>query len=328
VRFPRSEEPLPCALQFVTALFFASYFFFAPLAVFALLMAVGCGFLSFTFGCGLLGAYFLQLLLYRPHLGKGWPFEWFLYSPFVDWVLRYHDATVVRLGPPPDPTKRYLFTMYPHGLYGVCRAFSGGVDCWRHIFPGITARWGSFGMAFYWPGVREFSLSCGCLDASKPILQKAIKRGENVFLLPGGIAEMMLTDETSTVTKLVMKERKGFVRLAVENGMYVVPGFCFGEKRIHKTVHFPDSIKKFLRRFGLAGTILKGRGFSFLGFLGVKLGYVYCEPIRVKRLAPSDAGYEAEVNRVHREVVSAVERVFVEYKEAFGYGEEETLELV
>ena len=29
-----------------------------------------------------------------------------------------------------------------------------------------------------------------------------------VFLLPGGIAEMMLTDETSTVTKLVMKERK------------------------------------------------------------------------------------------------------------------------
>ena len=89
MRFPRSEEPLPCALQFVTALFFASYFFFAPLAFFALLTAVGCGFLSFNFACGLLAAYFLQLLLYRPHLGKGWPFEWFLYSPFVDWVLRY-----------------------------------------------------------------------------------------------------------------------------------------------------------------------------------------------------------------------------------------------
>ena len=71
MRFPRSEEPLPCALQFVTALFFASYFFFAPLAFFALLLAVGCGFLSFNFACGLLAAYCLQLLLYRPHLGKG-----------------------------------------------------------------------------------------------------------------------------------------------------------------------------------------------------------------------------------------------------------------
>ena len=33
-------------------------------------------------------------------------------------------------------------------------------------------------------------------------------------------------------------------------------------------------------------------------------------------------------SNVLEQVVSAVERVFVEYKEAFGYGEEETLELV
>eukprot|EP00435_Cladocopium_sp_Y103_P046228 s3968_g13.t1 len=68
---------------------------------------------------------------------------------------------------------KYLFAMYPHGVYGVCRAFSG---------------------------IREMSLFSGCLDASKPILERAISRGwvllicENLMLLPGGIDEMNLTD--------------------------------------------------------------------------------------------------------------------------------------
>ena len=42
-------------------------------------------------------------------------------------------------------------------------------------------------------------LCCGCIDASRPVLTRAIKRGENVILLPGGEKEMMLTDGSSTV---------------------------------------------------------------------------------------------------------------------------------
>ena len=50
-----------------------------------------------------------------------------LYGPLVDYVLSYHDATVIREGPPLDPKAleqqhidalaqgKYLFAMYPHG---------------------------------------------------------------------------------------------------------------------------------------------------------------------------------------------------------------------
>ena len=57
-----------------------------------------------------------------------------LYGPLVDYVLSYHDATVIREGPAPDPKAadceceayetlessskaqgKYLFAMYPHG---------------------------------------------------------------------------------------------------------------------------------------------------------------------------------------------------------------------
>ena len=66
--------------------------------------------------------------------------------------------------------------------------------------------------------MREFSLSCGCLDAGRPTLTRAIERGENIMLLPGGSKELLLTDGTSTATQLVLLERTGFVRLAIEHG--------------------------------------------------------------------------------------------------------------
>ena len=65
---------------------------------------------------------------------------------------------------------------------------------WRTLFPRISARWGSFGGAFLIPGVREFSLCCGCLDASKRVMEGAIRRGENIMLIPGGTRELLLTD--------------------------------------------------------------------------------------------------------------------------------------
>jgi len=162
---------------------------------------------------------------------------------------------------------------------------------------------------------------------------------------------MSLTDGTSTDTKLVMVDRKGYARLAIENGMDIVPGFCFGEKWIHRTVQLPPVIRKFLRRFRMSGTLLKGRGPTFLGFLGVPLGFVWGEPIRVKKpypVAPASvqAAYVDEkakhrgdakqhmpvdpayVDEVHAHVEAAVRDIFDRYKERFGYSPEETLTMV
>ena len=211
------------------AFFFASYFFFWIGYCVSLLVAVRFSLLSPTAAAVAAAAYIGQLFVYSPHKGRGWPYRWFLHSQLIDWVLGYYNATCIREGPAPPPTKPLLFAMAPHGVFGVCRAFSGG-SAWRELYPGIGARWGSFGAAFMIPGVREFSLCCGCLDASRSVLVKAIQRGENIILLPGGSKEMMLTDGTSTATKLVLNDRTGFVRLAIEHGMDLVPGFCFGEK--------------------------------------------------------------------------------------------------
>lgn len=327
VHFNRLTTLPGSALQVFSALVFTSYFFFWTVGV-----AVWLGLSPWAFGvCSWRGLwtfstlYTAQLFFYTPHLSRGWPHKWFLYGSLCDYILCYHDATCIREGPAPSPEGKYLFAMYPHGVYGICRAFSGGVRLWRALYPGIFARWGSFGAAFYLPGIREFSLFAGCLDASKPVLERAIRRGENVALLPGGIDEMNLTDGTSKETKLVMKDRKGFAKLAIENGLDIVPGFCFGEKWIHKTVQLPAVVRRALRPLRLSGTLLRGRGPSFLGFLHPSLGFVWGEPIRVRQQQPVQEQY---LDEVHDQVIRAVQGIFERHKSRFGYSDEETLVIV
>ena len=86
-------------------------------------------------------------------------------------------------------------------VFGVCRSFSGGT-MWRRLYPNVTARWGSFTGAFAIPGVREFSLCCGCLDASRGVLTRTIQRGENVMLLPGGEKEMCVATGSPCAPRL------------------------------------------------------------------------------------------------------------------------------
>lgn len=328
VRFRRLESFPGSAISAAATLVFTSYFFIGPLGGLAWLALSprALGALSWRTLWGIAAAYWLQLLLYKPQLSRGWPFKWFLYGPLVDYVLCYHDATCIREGPPLDPEGKYLFAVFPHGVYGVCRIFSGGVRLWRALYPGISARWGSFSAAFYLPGVREFSLMCGgCIDASRPVLERAIHRGENVMLLPGGIDEMNLTDWRSNDTKLVLLDRKGFVKLAIEHGMDIVPSFCFGEKYIHRTVQLPRFVRAFLRPFRLSGTLLKGRGPTFMGFLDPPLGYVWGTPIRVKAQKPVEPAY---LDEVHGQVVEAVKGIFERHKARFGYSDAETLTVV
>eukprot|EP00746_Dinoflagellata_sp_MGD_P018248 gnl/MRDRNA2_/MRDRNA2_142318_c0_seq1.p1 gnl/MRDRNA2_/MRDRNA2_142318_c0~~gnl/MRDRNA2_/MRDRNA2_142318_c0_seq1.p1 ORF type:complete len:358 (+),score=47.77 gnl/MRDRNA2_/MRDRNA2_142318_c0_seq1:85-1158(+) len=327
LRFERFTSFAGNVLQTICALVFASYFLFGMIAatIWFLLSPWVLNFCSWKALVGFSIVYTIQLVLYKPHLNCGWPFHWFLYSKFTDCVLHYYDSTCIREGPPLDPNGKYMFAMFPHGVYGVCRIFSGGSKLWRVLYPGISARWGSFGAAFWMPGIREFSLCCGCLDASKPIMQKAVNRGENIILLPGGIDEMSLTDGKSTATKIVIKDRKGFTKISIENGMDIVPGFCFGEKWVHGTVQLPPVIRSFLRPFRLSGTLVRGRGLTFLGFLGVPLGYVWGERISVKQQKPVEDEY---LNEVHEQVMQAISGIFERHKSRFGYGPEEKLEMV
>ena len=104
------------------------------------------------------------------------------------------------------------------------------------------------------------------------------------------------------------------------------------QRRVHETVHLPKPVKSFLyRHFRLAGVVLKGRWWTFLGRVAkpsgepISLGFVWGAPLPVRQEAePSDA-YVAEV---HAAYVKAIGELFERNKGDFGYAPDETLEVV
>jgi len=234
----------------------------------------------------------------------------------MDRAHAYFNSIMVREGPDVDPTKKYMFGYTPHGILGLCRGASGG-SAWHKLYPEVYPRWGSFGAAFYLPGIREFSHIFGVVDAGKKTLMQL---DSSIALIPGGIREMSLTDRDSKVTQLVLKDRFGFISLAKERGMPLVPVFVFGEKWATKKVTVrPEGLRRWLMSHQLSGVGFIGRFMTLLPFNDKPMGSVFGEPIDTA---------DDTVEELHAKFLKSIENIFEKYKKFFEYDDDEKIEFV
>lgn len=75
------------------------------------------------------------------------------------------------------------------------------------------------------------------------------------LFLAGGIAEMYLVDDHAEVIKI--KDRKGFVRVAVEHGTEIIPVYHFGNSQLFKWG--PKSWEGLSRKWRVALGFMFGR---------------------------------------------------------------------
>jgi hypothetical protein len=113
-----------------------------------------------------------------------------------------------------------LFVCHPHGLYGLTWFihFASGLSEWPGSKRPVLAVHSVF---FSIPILRELFLSHNCIEASEHAIKKTLAKGESVALLVGGIEELLLTQADSL--KLVLQKREGFVRIAKEMNIPLVP---------------------------------------------------------------------------------------------------------
>lgn len=71
----------------------------------------------------------------------------------------------------------------------------------------------------------------------------------------GGIAEMYILEEHAETVKI--KDRKGFVRIAVEKGVPIVPVYHFGNSQLFRWG--PKSWEKAARKWRMAVGFIRGR---------------------------------------------------------------------
>jgi len=138
----------------------------------------------------------------------------------------------------------YLFASFPHGVFSLAAHFAlisngAGVD---ETFPKVRIAPLIISLLFKVPFMREVGLFAGLGKATAETADHAFSKGLSVLLMPGGAAEALLQPcpEKKTVP-IFVKERRGFVRLALRHKVPLVPVYSFGEHDVY-TVHRPTGL--------------------------------------------------------------------------------------
>ncbi|XP_061402540.1 2-acylglycerol O-acyltransferase 2-A-like, partial [Musca vetustissima] len=179
------------------------------------------------------------------------------------------------------PDRNYLIACFPHGIFGIGIASNMGnnIGKWMKMFPGIRPKIATLDMHFRIPFMREIIRLWGLVSCSKQSLMYYLKKSNDpkhpdnrdgftsyaVALLVGGAEESLESRPGRYV--FVLKNRKGFVKIAIRSGAPIVPSLSFGEVDIYDQVDNPPN--SMLRKFqtfvkhwtGVSPLIVLGRGF-------------------------------------------------------------------
>lgn len=142
---------------------------------------------------------------------------------------------------------------------------------------------------------------------------------KNLFILPGGVAEIFLSKPGSH--DIVFKKRKGLIRLAIETGACLCPCYVFGGTDFFQNLATDDGIFAHLsRKLRLGLTIFWGQ-FGLPIPYAAKVTMVIGDPIPTPQL-PDNATEEqkkAAIDELHATFIKELEALFDKYKAPSGY---------
>lgn len=157
--------------------------------------------------------------------------------------------------------------------------------------------------------------------------------GRGITIVIGGAAESL--DAQPHQLRLVLKRRKGFVKMAIRTGADLVPVLAFGENDLydqvaletHPKIHkFQLLVKKLL---GFTIPLFHARGiFNYdVGLMPYRrpLNIVVGRPIRVEK---SSKPSQEQIDRVHEEYVQELETIWNTWKDTFAPDRKEELQFV
>lgn len=251
-------------------------------------------------------------LIYGPLPRRDSVRKWKLWDIFAS----YFGITVLADGTTPTRGQQYIFAFTPHGVFpfGVALAAIGKMN--SKVFHNLKVVIAS--SIKHMPPIRQVLESIGAVTASRPTVERALKSGDTLGLHPGGIAEMFQGYPSPGFLPhheaALLKSHKGFVRLALKNGVDLVPVYVFGGSKLYKRAASP-LLEKLSRLIGASLMLFWGRWGLPVPFK-VPLLFAMGEPIRVAKVpCPTDA----EVDRLHGAFCAALQRLFEKYKDFYGW---------
>jgi len=226
-----------------------------------------------------------------------------------------------------DRNKNYLLGSHPHGVLcsGAFSSFATDAGGFSSLFPGITPRLLTLEGQFWIPGNRELVLGTGCCAATKRGMEALMgcAGGVAAVLVVGGAPESLNSDKHRI--RLVMRRRKGWIKIALRYGVSLVPTFTFGENSIYDQLSNPDGslvrkIQDYLQNvMGFAPVMFFGRGVFQYNF-GIiphrkPMTVVVGAPITVEKT--SEPSIE-QIDGLQSKYIEALVSLYNEYNPVYG----------
>ncbi|EDW89230.1 diacylglycerol O-acyltransferase 2 [Drosophila yakuba] len=334
--------PMNRRLQTLVTAFFTYTFFTLPISsclAVAILLYYGEMFVR-----SLLLIYFVIIYLdYKRNYGIMEGNGWLFYRG----IRRYRDYFPVELVKTAElpPNKNYIIASFPHGILGTgtCINMSLDIGNWLSQFPHVRPKIATLDHHFKTPFLRDILRWWGMVSVSKESLAYLLSKSNDpkhkdnrdgftsnaVAVLVGGAKEAMDSHPGQYI--LTLKDRKGFVKMAIRTGSSIVPSLSFGEVDIFDQVSNPpdSSLRRFqnvVKKFtGISPLLPKGRGIFNYNY-GIlphrrRIVQVVGSPIDVTKCDTPDPEY---VDKIHGQVIRALEKMFDEYKEKYAPNSKQT----
>ncbi|GMT10232.1 hypothetical protein PFISCL1PPCAC_1529 [Pristionchus fissidentatus] len=267
-----------------------------------------------------------------PYKG-GYVSKWLMNMRVHKWFCRYFPISFHTTADLP-PDQNYLIGMHPHGVIAVSayNFMSNGTGV-MDLFPKINIHTCTLVGNFWVPIRREWLMLHGIINCSKESLNHVLgdsRKGQAAVLVVGGAEEALDAHPRKHI--LTLQSRKGFIKIALENGAHLVPCFAFGENDLfllasNKEGSLIRRVQSFVKGLcGVSPVIFYGRGiFNYnLGMLPFRkpLNTVLGKPIPVqKTIKPT----QEQIDELHSTYIRELTELYEEHKGKYGIPEENKL---
>ncbi|KAK3095225.1 hypothetical protein FSP39_011832 [Pinctada imbricata] len=264
-------------------------------------------------------------------------FQWIRNWPLWRYFHSFFPITLVKTADL-DPNKNYIMCFHPHGVLSVsafCHFATEGSG-WSKTFPGLTPYLLVLAGHFQFPFYRDYFMAGGAIEATSESMRYVLTKmgkGHALGLVVGGALEAL--EAFPGRYNLKLKNKKGFIKMALTTGASLVPIFSFGETELFTQVDNPEgsrlrNLQNWLTRYsGFSPPLFHGRGMFNYTF-----GLMpYRRPVYTVVGAPIDVELiekpsQEQINTLHQQYLMALTELFDKHKTEYGVPESQQLHFI
>jgi 2-acylglycerol O-acyltransferase 2 len=319
--YPESYPTPSVGLQLLQTgilLFWISFLLFMMLGTSVLFISFTIFYPSFRI---IAGMYIAWMVYDQKTAIKGRRIDWMIdlirCNSIWQYFAGYFSAQLVKTADL-DPNRKYILGYSNHGVY----AFSLMTNVFHNrnfnkLFPGIHLMGCTLPANFWLPIWRDYLLGVSISSCDSSSLKYRLRHENNgsaMIIALGGAEEFRYMKEGTM--DVVIKKRKGFVKIALQTGVDLVPIIGFGENEIFSLIDHPifqPLHTVFQVLFKASAPLFMGKLFGILP-ARYPLVTVVGKPIRVEKVEkPSNE----EIDELHAHYLKDLKKLYDDFKDLY-----------